>query len=130
MAHGLRNTLLARGATRIPGLKRLPIFKLIALGEIAILAKEHLYRLEPQERKRLVGLVQTSRGRKGNLSEAERRELAELIGKMDTRFFAGAAVDKLSPMPLPKRFTQGTKAQRQEREREREDRERQARAVA
>ena len=130
MANGMRNALRARGATRIPGLKHLPIFKLIAIGEIAILAKEHLYRLEPQERKRLVALVQTSRGRKGNLSEAERRELAELIGKMDTRFFAGAAAGKLSPVPLPRRFTHGSKAQRQAREREREDRERRARSAA
>jgi hypothetical protein len=128
MAHGLRNNLIARSVGRVPVLKRLPIFKLIALGEIAILAKDHLYRLEPQERKRLVALVQTSRGRTGNLSETERRELAELLGKMDTRAFAGNAADRLSPVPLPKRFTHGPKAKRKARERE--DRERRQRSAA
>lgn len=105
----LRNTLLARGASRIPGLRQLPLFKLIALGEIAILARDHLYRLEPQERRRLVDLVQTSRGRKGNLTQAERTELADLLDKMEPRLFAGSAAGKLSPVPLPRRFTHGPK---------------------
>lgn len=101
----------------MPGLKRLPVFKLIALGEIAILARQHMYQLNAKQRRRLVHLVQTSRGRKGNLTEAERRELADLLGKMEPRLFAGAAADKLSPVPLPKRFTQGPKHERKERER-------------
>ena len=115
----MRSNLLARSAGHVPGLKRLPIFKLIALGEIAILAREHLYRLEPTERRRLVHLVQTSRGRRGNLTETERKELAEILGKMEPRLFAGAAADRLSPVPLPKRFTHGPKSARQARERER-----------
>ena len=120
MFDGTRNRLLASGVTRIPGLKRLPVLKLIALGEIAILAREHAVRLQPHERRRLIHLVQSSRGRKGNLTAAERRELADLLGKMEPRLFAGMAADKLSPVPLPKRFTQGPKHQRQARERERE----------
>ena len=114
-----RNRLLALGATRIPGLKRLPIFKLLALAEIALLTHAHVTRLTPDERRRLFQLVRTSRGRKGNLSEAERREFADLINKMEPRMFAGAAADHLSPVPLPKRFTQGPKREREER-RERE----------
>ena len=114
-----RNRLLALGATRIPGLKRLPIFKLLALAEIALLAHAHVIRLTPDERRRLLHLVQTSRGRKGNLSEAERREFADLIAKMEPRLFAGAAADHLSPVPLPTRLTHGPKREREER-RERE----------
>ena len=103
MFDGTRNRLLASGVTRIPGLKRLPVLKLIALGEIAILAREHAVRLRPHERRRLLHLVQSSRGRKGNLTAAERRELADLLGKMEPRLFAGMAADKLSPVPLPER---------------------------
>ena len=110
-----RNKLLARGAGRIPGLKRLPILKLLAIGEIAILAKRHIERLTPHERRRLLELVRESRGRKRNLSEAERRELADLVQKMEPRLFAGAAADKLSPVRLPKRVTQGPKRERQKR---------------
>ena len=120
-----RNRLLAHGIARIPGLKRIPIFKLLALAEIAVLARAHVTRLTAQERRRLFQLVQTSRGRKGNLTEAERRELAELINKMEPRMFAGAAADHLSPIPLPKRVTQGSKRDRAER-REREEAQRAA----
>jgi hypothetical protein len=119
----MRNNLIARGASHVPGLRRLPVFKLLALAEIAILARQHVYHLNPQERHRLIQLVQTSRGRKGNLSAAERKELADLLGKMEPRLFAGAAADMLSPVPLPKRFTQGPRRVRKERE-ERQERER------
>src|SRR4051794_29699551 len=105
MLPGMRNNILARGAGHVPGLRRLPILKLLALAEIAILAREHLYRLDPAERRRLMQIVQTSRGRKGNLTSAERRELADLLSKMEPRTFAGTAADRLSPVPLPKRFT-------------------------
>src|SRR3954451_7996182 len=113
-----RNRLLALGATRIPGLKRIPIFKLLALAEIAMLAHAHVTRLTPDERRRLFQLARTSRGRQGNLSEAERQELAELVNKMEPRMFAGAAADHLSPVPLPKRVTHGPKRERERRERE------------
>jgi hypothetical protein len=108
-----RNRLLALGATRIPGVKRLPIFKLLALAEIAVLTHAHVTRLTSDERRRLLRLVQTSRGRKGNLTEAERDELAELVNKMEPRMFAGAAADHLSPIPLPKRVTHGPKRERE-----------------
>ena len=74
-----RNRLLAHGISRIPGLKRIPVFKLLALAEIALLARAHIGRLTPEERRRLIQLVQTSRGRKGNLSQTERNELAGLL---------------------------------------------------
>jgi hypothetical protein len=108
-----RNRLLALGAARIPGLKRLPIFKLIALAEIALLARAHVTRLTGPERRRLLELVRASRGRKGNLTDAERHELAELVNKMEPRMFAGTAADHLSPVPLPKRVTHGPKRERE-----------------
>jgi hypothetical protein len=108
-----RTRLLALGASRIPGLKRIPMFKLLALAEIALLAHAHVTRLTAAERKRLFELVRTSRGRKGNLTEAERHELAELVGKMEPRMFVGGAADHLSPVPLPKRVTQGPKRERE-----------------
>ena len=115
-----RNRLLAHGAGRIPGLKRVPIFKLLAIAEIAILANQHVLRLTPPERRRLLELVKTSRGRRGNLTRAEQTELADLLNKMEPRIFAGAALDKVSPVPLPKRFTHGSKSDRERREREKQ----------
>ena len=94
-------------AGHVPGLKRLPVLKLLAAAEIALLAHDHLMRLNPDERRRLVALVRAGHGRRRNLSEAERDELATLIANLEPRLLAGAAADKLSPVPLPRRLVYG-----------------------
>ncbi len=98
---------LARVARRLPYLKRLPIMRLLALGEIVVLAKEHLYKLEPQERRRLMVLLREGRGRPGNLSKRQREELEALVAKAEPRLFAGTAAEKLSPIPLPNSVVRG-----------------------
>jgi hypothetical protein len=104
---GLRNKLIARGAGAVPGLRRLPIFKLLAVGEIVLLARDHMRKLDSNERHRLVDLVRSGRGRPSNLSATERDELAELIAKAEPRRFVGESANKLSPIPLPRRVVQG-----------------------
>jgi hypothetical protein len=98
---------IAHGIGRVPGLKRLPVMKLLAVGEIALLARTHAAKLEPAERRRLVELVRTGRGRPSRLSPGEREELTKLVAKAEPRLFAGMAADKLSPVPLPRRLVQG-----------------------
>ena len=102
--------LVGRGVTRIPGLKRLPVMKVLALGEIALLAQRHLSLLSPEERRRLVALVRQGRGRTRNLSPAEREELAALVAKAEPRRFAGLTADALSPVPLPRRLVNGRRS--------------------
>jgi hypothetical protein len=92
---------------RIPGLKRLPVMKLIAIGEVALLARSHAMRLSGDERRRLIALVRKGRGRRSRLSDAEREELSKLVAKAEPRLFAGAVADKLSPVPLPRRLVRG-----------------------
>lgn len=104
---GVPGRLLTRVLSRLPGLRRLPVFKLLALAEIAMLARTHFSRLDATERSRLVELVRTGRGRSRNLAAAEREELAALVAKLEPRRFAGMAADKLSPVPLPRRFVEG-----------------------
>jgi hypothetical protein len=99
--------LLGHAASRVPGLKRLPVIKLLAASEVALLARDHIRRLTPQERRRLVELVRVGRGRRRNLSQAEREELSRLVAKVEPRLLAGAAAEKLSPVPLPKRLVYG-----------------------
>jgi hypothetical protein len=101
------NKGLARVARRLPYLKRLPILRLLALGEILVLAKEHLDKLEPQERRRLIVLLRDGRGRPSNLSKRQRAELEGLIAKAEPRLFAGTAAEKLSPIPLPDSVVRG-----------------------
>ena len=103
----MRNFLIKRVVSRLPLVKRLPIFRLLAIAEIALLARDHISRLEPAERRRLVELVRTGRGRTRNLSDEERKELAALVAKIEPRRFAGLAADKISPLPLPRRLVEG-----------------------
>jgi hypothetical protein len=99
-------------ANRVPGLRRVPVFKLLVAGEVLLLAREHVRGLAPSERHRLIELVRLGRGRPSRLSESERQELAALIAKLEPRLLAGEAVDKLSPVPLPQRLVYGSARQR------------------
>jgi len=98
---------IAASARRIPGLRRLPVVKLVFLAELALVARDHYGRLTPEERRRLVTLVREGRGRSRNLNPEEREELATLVAKVEPRRFAGLAIDRLSPVPLPHRIVHG-----------------------
>jgi hypothetical protein len=100
-------TAIGHGLSRVPGLKRLPVFKLIAIAEIALVARDHATKLDSGERRRLVELVRKGRGRRARLSEGERSELATLVAKAEPRLFAGTVASKLSPVPLPRRLVRG-----------------------
>ena len=103
MPHTLSTRLLARSASRVPGLKRVPMIKLLAIAEIALLARDHVSKLTPEERRRLVALMRHPR----TLTPEERDELTALVAKAEPRRFAGLAADRLSPVPLPRRLTHG-----------------------
>jgi hypothetical protein len=107
MARRLSHTIAGGVAHRIPGLRRLPVLKLLALAEIALLARDHVSRLDAADRRRLVELVRKGHGRSRNLTETERRELSALLAKAEPRRFAGLAADRLSPVPLPRRMVEG-----------------------
>jgi hypothetical protein len=88
-------------------LRRVPVLRLLAAAEVAVLARDHLRRLTPGERRRLVALLRTGRGRPSNLSEGDRDELAGLVAKVQPRLLAGEAAERLSPVPLPRRLLYG-----------------------
>jgi hypothetical protein len=92
---------LPHAVARIPGLRRLPVLKLIAVAELALVARKHMQHLDATERRRLVELVRRGRG----MSAADREELRGLVSKLDARAFAGSAVQRLSPVGLPRRLT-------------------------
>ena len=94
LASALRRLITRRAA------RQLPFFKLLAVAQVAMMARQHLQALDADERRRLGELVR--RGRR--LDAAERAELRSLAGKLEPQAFAMAAVDKLSPVPLPGRF--------------------------
>lgn len=96
--------------TRTP-VKRLvrgvPVMRIIAAAEVAMLAKDHLTRLDHTQRNRLLALVRKARGRPSALSEDEREELASLVALLEPRRLLADAADKVSPVPLPERLLHG-----------------------
>lgn len=98
---------LGLATRRIPGLRHVPVVKLVMAAEVALLAHEHLRRLSPRERRRLIALVRAGHGGRGRLTEPERRELEELLAKLEPRALVGGAVGRMSPVPLPRRLLYG-----------------------
>ncbi len=86
-------------------IRRLPFFKLVALVQLALLARRHLGALTADDRHRLAELAHHPH----KLTPAERKELRDLALKLEPRAFAGAAADHMSPFPLPRRLTRGTR---------------------
>lgn len=107
MPSGLITHTLGRATERVPGLRHVPVMKLVLTAEVALLARDHLARLTPAERRRLFTLVRTGRGRRSRLSAKERDELEELLLKLQPRALFGGTVDRLSPVPLPARLLYG-----------------------
>jgi hypothetical protein len=98
---------LGKASERVPGLRRIPIVRLLSAAELALLARDHLSRLSPSERRRLVALVRVGRGRRNRLTDAERDELERLLAKLEPRLLVGEAINRLSPVPLPRRLVFG-----------------------
>lgn len=103
---------IGRAAGRVPGLRRVPVMKMLAAAELALLTRDHVQRLTPPERRRLITLVRVGRGRRSRLTGGERDELEQLLGKLEARLLMGHAVDRLSPVPLPRRLVYGRKTRR------------------
>ncbi|MBV9006067.1 MAG: hypothetical protein JO181_15505 [Solirubrobacterales bacterium] len=112
MRSGLVTGPLGYAARRVPGLKRVPVLKLLVAAELALLARDHMMRLNRQERRRLVELARISRGRRRKLSEEEREELADLLSRVEPRLLFGTAFERLSPVPLPQRLVYGPRRRR------------------
>jgi hypothetical protein len=106
-SHHPSESLFVKTAHHLPGLRRLPLAKLLILGEVAVLARQHISNLEPHERRRFLALMRQGRGRRRNLSPGEREELADLVAKMKPWLFARLVADRLSPVPLPERMVRG-----------------------
>lgn len=77
-------------------LRRMPFFRVLALGQTVLLARRHFRRLGREDRHRLSQLVRKGRG----LSPAERHELRSILGKLEPKEFAFVTADRFSPVPL------------------------------
>jgi hypothetical protein len=80
-------------------LKKMPLFRLIAIAKTALLARRHLRRLDPNDRRRLLELVRKGR----RMRPGERDELRTILAKLGPREFAYATADAFSPVKRPRR---------------------------
>lgn len=85
----------------------IPVLELLMVAQVAILARRHVSKLDGAERRRLAALVREGHGRPSRLSRNDADELRALVAKLEPRLFAGSALDKLSPLPIPKRVLYG-----------------------
>ena len=81
-------------------IRRMPLFRLLAVGKTALLARRHFRRLDPSDRQRLAELLRRGRG----MSPSQRDELRRILAKLGPREFAYATADAFSPVRLPKRL--------------------------
>ena len=81
-------------------LKKMPLFRLIAIGKTALLARRHLRRLDADDRHRLFELVRKGRG----MQPSERDELRAILAKLGPREFAFTTANAFSPVRLPRRL--------------------------
>jgi hypothetical protein len=59
---------------------------LLAAAEVVVALRDHVTsRLSDKERRRMVEIVRTSKGRPSNLSDRERKELRALLAKTEPR---------------------------------------------
>ena len=76
---------------------------LLAAAEVVVAVRNHLTdRLTAKERKRMVEIVRSSKGRPSNLSDRERSELRGLLGKVEP----GELAKKVATSPFAGRLRQ------------------------
>jgi hypothetical protein len=62
---------------------------LLAAGEVVLAVRNHVtMRLSERERRRMLEIVRSSKGRPSNLSDRDRRELKSLLDKVEPRELA------------------------------------------
>jgi hypothetical protein len=85
------------------GKRAIPIGWALVAAEAVIVARRHWGSLHPHSRRRLRELVAKSKGRPGQLTREERRELIDHVRQLDLRSLAAELGDVLSPVRLPGR---------------------------
>ena len=98
----------ARGPRWVGRIGRVvPLARLVVIAEVGLMLSRHLRRLDAPQRRRLVALFIRARARPRSLAPAEQIEFMGLVAKLEPRLFVGMVVQRLSPMPLPRRLLYG-----------------------
>jgi hypothetical protein len=85
-ASRFRESLSSPGAAAARGKWLVRGAWLLAAAEVVLAVRDHITgRLSEKERRRMVEIVRSSRGRPSNLSDRERKELQGLLAKVEPR---------------------------------------------
>jgi tellurite resistance protein len=85
----LRESLSSPGAAAARGKWLARGAWLLAAAEVVLAVRDHITgRLSEKERRRMVQIVRSSKGRPSNLSDRERKELQALLAKVEPRALA------------------------------------------
>jgi hypothetical protein len=74
--------------------KNVALLRIVAVGQLALLARRHIRALTPRERRRLLELARKPH----KLSARERKELRSLAAKLEPGAFARNAARTVSPI--------------------------------
>lgn len=78
--------------------------RVLAVAQVALLARRHVQLLEADERSRLTKIVAKSKGRpRKNLSANEREEMLRLVRKLEPGQFSRAAMTHVRSRALRKK---------------------------
>jgi hypothetical protein len=84
--------------------RNVPLARLLIAAQVAITVGRQLARLDAGERRRLVELMGEGVRRRGKLSAGEREELRAIVVKLEPHLLLASAVQRLSPVPVPRRL--------------------------
>jgi tellurite resistance protein len=100
-SHGFRQTLSDPRAAAARGRWLARGAWLLAAAEVVVAVRNHISgRLTDKERRRMVEIVRSSKGRPSNLSDRERKELRALLAKVEPR----ALAQKVATTGFARRF--------------------------
>jgi hypothetical protein len=83
--------------------KRMPLMWAWAVAEALVTTRRHWTSVDPAVRTRLRQLVTKSRGRLSNLTPQEKKEVRELVGRLDLVKLGREIGSIASPIPLRRR---------------------------
>ncbi len=85
------------------GKRAIPLGWALLAAETVMVMRRHWGSLQPHSRKRLRELTVKSKGRPGNLTREERRELVQHVRQLDLKGLARDIGEVASPVRLPGR---------------------------
>ena len=87
--------------SRRKAVRGVPLLWAFAVAEALTTTRRHFAGVDPRARRRVVELARKSKGRPGNLTSTEKKELTRLVGEMDLWQLSKDLAAVASPIGMP-----------------------------